>query len=156
MAALFLAGSPAVAQDAPAPDTALPDARQEARAQGLFQDIRCVVCQHESIADSPAGIAGDLRRLVRERVAAGATDAEIRAELVARYGDFVLFSPPLRASTALLWLAPLVIAIGGLGVFVAWSRRRAEAVEPLTAAEEAALNQRLRPVSDATSPRDGR
>ena len=76
-----LLASPVLAEPAPAPDQPLPSAAQEARAQALFQDIRCVVCQHESIADSPAGIAADMRRLVREEIASGATDESIREDL---------------------------------------------------------------------------
>src|SRR5690606_4394682 len=86
---LFLIALPALAQEPPpAPDRPLPDAAQEARAQALFDRIRCVVCQHEAIADSPAVIAADMRQLVREEIAAGRSDAEIRQDLVRRYGDF--------------------------------------------------------------------
>lgn len=94
------------AEPPPAPDRPLPDAAQEARAQRLFDDIRCVVCQHEAIADSPAGIASDMRGLVREQIAAGKTDKAIREDLVRRYGDFVLFKPPVRIGTWLLWFGP--------------------------------------------------
>jgi cytochrome c-type biogenesis protein CcmH len=142
LAALFMVG-PALAQDVAAPDQPLADPQAEARAQRLFADIRCVVCQHESIADSPAGLAGDLRRLVRERIAEGATDEQIEAELVARYGDFILFRPPFNALTALLWGAPFALGLGGLAVFLAWSRRRRSPVAPLTAEEERALRDRL-------------
>jgi len=163
---LGLAG-PALAQEPPAtPDRPLANAEQEARAQALFEDIRCVVCQHESIADSPAGVASDMRRWVRDRIAEGQTDAEVRDGLVARYGDYVLFTPPVRPGTLLLWGLPLVLVLAGAGVLV-WSvRRRDDAAEPdadLTAAERTRVDNLLRaartgPEDDATSPsktRDG-
>lgn len=123
----------------------LPDAAQEARARALFEEIRCVVCQHESIADSPAGIAGDLRRMVREEIAAGATDAEVRALLVERYGDYVLFRPPFRPATLVLWATPfaLLVLVGGVLVWRARSAREEPA--PLTGEEEAALAALLEP-----------
>src|SRR5687768_14710539 len=112
------------AEPAPVADRPLPDAAQEARAQALFDDIRCVVCQHEAIADSPAGIAADMRQLVREEIAAGRTDAQVRDDLVRRYGDFVLFKPPVRAGTWLLWFGPLGVLLAvGFGL-LALARRR--------------------------------
>lgn len=127
------------AEPIPAPDTPLPDPAQEARAQRLFDDIRCVVCQHEAIADSPAGIASDMRRLVREEIAAGRTDAEVRADLVARYGDFVLFKPPVRIGTWLLWFGPFAaLLLVGASLLVVGRRRKAE-IEPLSSQEEARL-----------------
>jgi cytochrome c-type biogenesis protein CcmH len=151
-------GLMAFAEPAAAPDQPLPDAAQEARAQALFEDIRCVVCQHESIADSPAGIAADMRRLVRGEVAAGRTDEEIEAGLVRRYGDYVLFRPPFRAGTLLLWLGPFLVVLIAGGVLLATLRRRPAEAAPLTAAEEAALAERLadRPDLDASSPHDHR
>lgn len=100
-----------VAAAAPA---ALGDPAQEARALALEREIRCVQCQNEPIAQSTADIASDMRTLVRERVAAGDSDAEIRAYFRARYGDFVLFRPPIDARTLLLWLAPLLLVAAGL------------------------------------------
>jgi cytochrome c-type biogenesis protein CcmH len=143
--ALILVGAVLLmgAAPAPAPDVPLADVAAEARARALFADIRCVVCQHESVADSPAGVAADLRRLVREEIAAGATDQEIREGLVRRYGDYILFTPPFRASTLLLWLAPLLILVGAAGLFVGVARRRRAEPAPLSPAEEAALEQRL-------------
>jgi cytochrome c-type biogenesis protein CcmH len=79
--------------------------------------VRCVVCQHESVADSPAGIAGDMRRLIREEIAGGATDQAIKDDLVRRYGDYVLFTPPMRTGTWLLWFGPaLLVLVGGAAV----------------------------------------
>jgi cytochrome c-type biogenesis protein CcmH len=137
---LSLFAPPAFAQEPPpAPDRPLPDAAQEARAQALFDGIRCVVCQHEAIADSPAGIAADMRGLVRDQIAAGRADAEIKQDLVRRYGDFVLFQPPVRAATWLLWFGPflLIAAVGAL--LLARSRRRPAESMPLSPDEETRL-----------------
>lgn len=136
----------------PAPDRPLPNAAQEARAQALFREVRCVVCQHEAIADSPAGVAADLRRLVREEVAAGRTDDQVRADLVRRYGDFVLFKPPVRAGTWLLWFGP---ALGALGVLLGllWvARRRPKTIEPLTPEEERKLDDILLAEAERRDP----
>lgn len=147
------------AEPAAAPDRPLADARQEARAQRLFDGIRCVVCQHESIADSPAGIAGDMRRLVREEIDAGQSDQAIRDDLVRRYGDFVLFRPPVRAGTWLLWFGPLtLVLLAGGGLMVLARRRRPETL-PLSPDEERRLAELLRdeavcPDPDATMPND--
>ena len=127
------------AEPPPAPDRPLPDAAQEARARALFADIRCVVCQHEAISDSPAGIAADMRRLVREEIAAGKTDAQVREDLVRRYGDFVLFKPPVRPATWLLWFGPLAALIGVGAGLLALSRRRREETQALSADEEVRL-----------------
>jgi cytochrome c-type biogenesis protein CcmH len=127
------------AEPPPAPDRPLPDVGQEARAQALFDDIRCVVCQHEAIADSPAGIAADMRRLVREEIAAGRTDTEVREDLVRRYGDFVLFKPPLRAGTWLLWFGPLAALLAVAAALLAMTRRRRVETPALSADEEARL-----------------
>jgi cytochrome c-type biogenesis protein CcmH len=140
---LFIA-APALAQEPPpAPDRPLADARQEARAQALFDDIRCVVCQHEAIADSPAGIAADMRQLVREQIAAGRSDAQIRDDLVRRYGDFVLFSPPVRLGTWLLWFGPFAALLAVAAGLLALARRRRPDVVPLSPEEEARLAEIL-------------
>lgn len=99
----------------------LTDPAQEARAQALDSEIRCVVCQNEPIAQSTAEVAGDMRQLVRERVAAGDSDAEIRAFFRARYGDFVLLRPPVDSRTWLLWATPLLLL--ALGAALIWSAR---------------------------------
>ena len=127
------------AEPAPAPDRPLPDAAQEARAQRLFDDIRCVVCQHEAIADSPAGIASDMRGLVRDQIAAGQSDKAIREDLVRRYGDFVLFKPPVRMGTLLLWFGPFAILLIVGALLLTFARRRKAEVAPLSAEEEARL-----------------
>lgn len=127
------------AEPPPAPDRPLPDAVQEARAKALFADIRCVVCQHEAIADSPAGIAADMRRLVREEIAAGRSNRQIRQDLVRRYGDFVLFKPPVRAGTWLLWFGPLAALLAVGAGLLALARRRRDETPALSPEEEARL-----------------
>jgi cytochrome c-type biogenesis protein CcmH len=106
---------------------ALGDPAQEARAQALENEIRCVQCENEPISQSTADIAADMRRLVRERVAAGDSDDEIRAYFRQRYGDFVLFRPPWDARTWALWGAPfLLLGAGLIGVFTLRRRPRAD------------------------------
>jgi cytochrome c-type biogenesis protein CcmH len=95
----------------------LPDAAQEMRAKALFRQIRCVVCEGESIADSPAQIAGDMRRAVRDAIARGSTDEAITDGLVSQYGSVVLMRPPFAPSTYLLWFGPLLIV--GYGAHIA-------------------------------------
>nr|WP_245161476.1 cytochrome c-type biogenesis protein [Brevundimonas alba] len=138
--ALGLIAGPAASQEPPpAPDRPLANAAQEARAQALFDGIRCVVCQHEAIGDSPAVIAADMRGLVREQMAAGRSDAEIKRDLVRRYGDFVLFQPPVRVGTWLLWFGPFLIALAVAAVLLLQSRRRRTEIEALSPDEEARL-----------------
>ncbi|MDQ1191744.1 cytochrome c-type biogenesis protein CcmH [Brevundimonas vesicularis] len=144
-----------------APDRPLADATQEARAQALFKDVRCVVCQHEAIADSPAGVAGDMRRLIREEIAAGASDQAVRDDLVRRFGDYVLFTPPVRAGTWLLWFGPFALLLLAAAVLAQRARRHPVEAVPLTPEEERRLdevlrNEKLRRDPDATSPHDGR
>jgi len=106
-------------------NTQLPDPDQEARAQALMETLRCLVCQSQSIADSDAEIAGDMRSMVRERIAAGEPPKAIRQWLVERYGDYVTYDPPLNPLTAPLWLAPLAfLAIGGWIAARSFRRRR--------------------------------
>jgi cytochrome c-type biogenesis protein CcmH len=116
------------------PADRLSDPHQEARARALFQETRCLVCQGESIDDSDADLAGDLRRAIRTQVAAGRTDNEVRTFLSARYGDFVLFRPRLSAQNALLWGGPFIIAI--LGAALLFRRQRATDVAPFLSPEE--------------------
>ena len=113
----------------------LADPAQEARAQSLEREIRCVQCENEPIAQSTADIAADMRRLVRERVAAGDSDDEIRAYFRQRYGDFVLFRPPWDARTWALWGAPLLLMALGLVSIFAMRRRPGENDAPLTPEE---------------------
>lgn len=122
VAAVALMGS------ASEPTERLPDPAQEARARDLFKEVRCLVCQNESIDDSEAQLAGDLRRIVREQVKAGRSDGEIRAFLVQRYGEFVLLKPRFSAGNAALWLAPVGVLLVG-GVLMVGLLRRRETVE---------------------------
>jgi cytochrome c-type biogenesis protein CcmH len=110
----------------------LADPAQEARAQSLEREIRCVQCENEPIAQSTADIAADMRRLVRERVAAGDSDDEIRGYFRQRYGDFVLFRPPWDARTWALWGAPFLLLGLGLVSIFAMRRRPGENDAPLT------------------------
>lgn len=96
----------------------LPTPELQARFDALTHEFRCMQCQNQSIADSPVGLASDLRREVRELLIAGRSDAEIRAHMVQRYGNFILFRPPFEKSTAWVWLLPPVLLL--LGVIVAW------------------------------------
>jgi len=96
------------------PDEILPDAALEARARDISAGLRCLVCQNQSIDDSDAPLARDLRLLVRERLQAGDSDAQVRSFLVARYGEFVLLKPLLTPATFLLWAAPLLLLAGGI------------------------------------------
>lgn len=116
----------ALAMLAAAAITPLADPRQEARAQALDAEIRCVACENEPISQSTAEIAGDMRRAVRERIAAGDSDAEIRAYFRERYGDFVLLRPPIDGRTWPLWAAPaLILLAGGLAAAFAFRARGA-------------------------------
>ena len=126
--ALLLTMTPALAVE---PDEILADPALEARARKLSAELRCMVCQNQSIDDSSAPFARDLRLLVRERLKTGASDAEVRAYLVARYGEFVLLKPPLSTGTLLLWLTPLLV-LGGIGLLVT-SRLRRGAASPAAA-----------------------
>ena len=104
------------------------DAAFDARLQALEKELRCLVCQNQTLADSSAGLAEDLRREVRTLAASGKTDAEIKAFLVARYGDFVLYKPPVKATTWVLWFGPFALLAGGA---IAWAmilRRRRSSV----------------------------
>ncbi|HEX2561866.1 cytochrome c-type biogenesis protein [Phenylobacterium sp.] len=116
------------------PAERLPDPAQEARARELFKEVRCLVCQNESIDDSDAPLAADLRRIVRERVAAGEEDAAIKRFLTDRYGEFVLLRPAFSFGNLALWLAPLLVLLGGVGLLLARLRNRSPEAE-LTAAE---------------------
>jgi cytochrome c-type biogenesis protein CcmH len=122
IAALWLSLAPALAQE-----VQLADPRQEQRARDLSREIRCVVCQSQSVADSDADIAKEVRAIIREQIAAGRSDQEIRDFLVARYGDFVLFDPPFKASTYALWIGPFaILVLAAIGVAIFFHRRAQE------------------------------
>jgi cytochrome c-type biogenesis protein CcmH len=103
----------------------------EQRIRQLEEKLRCLVCQNQSLADSNAELAGDLRKQVRDQVAAGRSDEEIVAYLVQRYGDFVLYEPPFKATTALLWVGPFLLLAAGAGFLILAVRRRRNAPEEL-------------------------
>jgi cytochrome c-type biogenesis protein CcmH len=127
------------------PDEIMADQKLEARARALSAQLRCMVCQNESIDESGADLARDLRLLVRERLKAGDTDEQIRLFLVQRYGDFILLKPPVKPETWLLWSTPFLILLMG-GVFIAIAGRRLsgqDAADCLTGAEQARLNAML-------------
>jgi cytochrome c-type biogenesis protein CcmH len=118
------------------PAERLHDPVKEAHARALFRQIRCLQCQSESIDDSEAPLAHDLRQIVREQVAAGRSDAEIKRYLVDRYGEFVLLKPSFDGANAALWLLPLAAALGGAAGFAVYLRRRGEAAEPELSLDE--------------------
>lgn len=120
------------------PSERLHDPAQEARARALFTQVRCLVCQNESIDDSDAELAGDLRKVVREQIAAGRTDAQVKTFLTDRYGQFVLLKPAFSPANALLWLGPFLAALGGLALLASRWRRR-EPTPDLSGDEETRL-----------------
>ena len=145
-AAFLLIGCPAAF--AVQPDEIMADAGKEARARDLSRELRCMVCQNQSIDDSEAPLARDLRLLVRERIAAGDSDAQVMDFLVARYGEFVLLKPRVNQHTLLLWLVPPLALLGGGFAMWRYSRRRPksgddpdESVVRLTADEQARLER---------------
>ena len=143
LAILLVAFSPVRAVE---PGEMLADPALEARARRLSQELRCVVCQNQSIDDSNAPLAHDLRVIVRERLATGDSDAQVLAFVEARYGEFVLLRPRFKPQTLLLWLAPLLL-LAGAAIFLLRARsRRGDAwqeAEPLTHAEQRRLDDLL-------------
>jgi cytochrome c-type biogenesis protein CcmH len=120
--ALWSAGSALAKEAAPA----VADPVLEARMLSITAELRCLVCQNQTIADSHSGLAEDLRREVREQLQRGATDAQVVQFMTDRYGDFVRYRPPFKAATALLWVGPAALLVIGLGVLVLVLRRRAK------------------------------
>jgi cytochrome c-type biogenesis protein CcmH len=146
---IVLAGlTPSLAR-AVQPDEVLPDPRLEARARAISAGLRCLVCQNQSIDDSKAELARDLRLLVRERLKLGESDEQVRAFLVKRYGNFILLKPPLDLETAFLWgMPPLVLAAGGIALLFGLRRPQSKPVAPLSQAER----DRLAAMLDADTP----
>jgi cytochrome c-type biogenesis protein CcmH len=146
----FAASVPALS----AAEEVLADPELERRARALMSEVRCVVCQSQSIGESDSEIAADMRRLIRERIAGGASDAEILDYLASRYGDFIRFKPPFKAATWALWVGPF--AALGLAILVGFGflrRRRADAAAvELDVAERARLDRLLR---EGIGERDG-
>jgi cytochrome c-type biogenesis protein CcmH len=137
------------------PDEMLPDPALEARAQDISRHLRCVVCQNQTIDDSNAPLAHDMRLLVRERLAAGDSDQEAIDYIVARYGNFVLLRPPFQADTWALWIAPfLVLASVVFGLFLQMRGREAPAAKPLSREEQRRLSERLAGVHDPLAKGD--
>jgi cytochrome c-type biogenesis protein CcmH len=139
--ALVLLASPVLAVQ---PDEILADPVLEARAREISRDIRCPVCQGESIDDSSAPISRDLRIIIRERLVAGDSDREVVDYIVARYGEFVLFNPRPEGSNLILWLAGPALFLAAIAVAVAAQRRRVVPETLLTEAEEARLREILK------------
>ena len=134
------------------PDEMLKDPALEARARHLSEELRCMVCQNQSIDDSEAPLAHDLRVLVRQRLEAGDSDRQVLDYLVSRYGDFVLLKPPFKLETLLLWgLPPLTLLIGLAGLVVMSRRRKslAERPEPLSSDEQAKVATLVGPAPEA-------
>jgi cytochrome c-type biogenesis protein CcmH len=123
---LFFLALPAFAQE---------DANLEKRVAGLAHELRCLVCQNQTLADSNAPLAVDLRNQIREQLKAGKTERDVLEFMVARYGDFVLYKPPFKASTAALWLGPFALLALGLWVLRRVATRRRVAAPPLSEAE---------------------
>jgi cytochrome c-type biogenesis protein CcmH len=149
---LIAVGPPAAAMAATNPDEILQDPVLEQRARDLSRQLRCLVCQNQSIDDSDADLARDLRRIVREQLLAGRSDEEIIDYLTARYGDFVLLKPPVKPATWGLWFGPalvLVIAAAGIGVYV---RRRAAPPDARTPELSADERRRLEALLREESP----
>ena len=128
------------------PSERLSDPALEARARAISQELRCVVCQNETIDESNAPLAHDLRVLLRERIAAGDTDAQATKYLTDRYGDFVLLKPPVEPATYLLWFGPIIVLLlaGGGALIYLRKRKAAAPVAPLSAAEEKRIERLLK------------
>ena len=139
------------------PDEVMSDPAKEARARGLSRELRCMVCQNQSIDDSEAPLARDIRLLVRERIAAGDSDGQVIDFLVARYGEFVLLKPRFERQTLLLWLVPPLLLIGGGLALWLHIRRRTkgesvDAVALLTSDEEARLSALMADGTESEKP----
>jgi cytochrome c-type biogenesis protein CcmH len=139
--ALLALSAPAFAVQ---PDEILPDAKLEQRARNISANLRCLVCQNQSIDDSDASLAKDLRLLVRERLKAGDSDPQVKEFLVARYGNFILLKPPFEWDTLLLWLSPFaILGLGAAAMFAARRKGEDKPAAPLSEEEDARLKSLL-------------
>ena len=142
---LLLFASPALALQ---PDEILQDNVLEERARVISKELRCLVCQNQSIDDSDAPLARDLRLLVRERLQTGESDDEVIKFVVDRYGDFVLLRPPVKGSTLALWISPVALLLLGIFIFLTWFRKQTQnvsvKVKPLSSEETAKLQAVLK------------
>ena len=145
VAVVMLAAAPALAVN---PDEMLADPALEQRARDLSATIRCMKCQNQSIDDSDADLARDLRILLRERLVAGDSDGEVLDFLVARYGEFVLLKPRLSTANLLLWAAPLLGLLGGFFLALRYFRRREDEKEPVSAELTSAEHEKLTKILD--------
>jgi cytochrome c-type biogenesis protein CcmH len=136
-----------------AEEVARPDAKVEQRLKTLAEELRCLVCQNQTIADSNAPLALDLRNQIRGQIAAGRSDGQIRAYMVERYGDFVLYRPPFKASTLALWLGPFLLLVVGGAAFVAIVKRRRAADAPPPGPKRRAQIEALLESADAARDR---
>lgn len=139
---MFLVTGPVVVAPAFAvddPSEMLPDKHQEKRAEAIGAQLRCLVCQNESIEDSSADLARDLRHVVREHVARGETDQQIMVWMTSRYGEFIRLRPRLSPGTVFLWAMPAVALLAGLAAAATMLRRRQDALPPLTQDEQRRL-----------------
>ncbi len=145
---LCLALSVGTARAVSDPSELLSNPAQEARAEAIGQQLRCLVCQNESIEDSNADLARDIRTIIRQQVVAGQTNSQIIAYMVQRYGTFILLKPPFDGMTALLWATPVIALLLGLAIafFAVWQRKRRPSAgpAPLSEAERARLESLLR------------
>lgn len=142
--ALFCLSAPSIAKEAQPNE----DPKIEQRMRLLTEQLRCLVCQNETLAESRADLAEDLRKQIREQIKAGKTDQEIIAFLTQRYGDFVLYNPPVKKTTYLLWFGPFVLLFAGTGLLYLYIKRRREMIkeQPLTADERQRAEEILRGV----------
>ena len=138
---LCLIASPLMAVQ---PDEILSDPALESRARAITATLRCVVCRNESVDDSNADIARDIRLIVRERLVAGDSDAEVVQFMVDRFGEFVLLAPRATGTNLILWITGPALLLAGLGIAFATTRRRTEPARPLSAEEEARLKELLK------------
>lgn len=145
LALMLVAAAPALAAD---PSEMLKDPVLEKKAEDLGKELRCLVCQNESIEDSNADLARDLRIIVRERIAKGESTDQVKQYVVDRYGDYVLLNPPFKGATLVLWLGPFALLVVAVGAAFAFFRRRpsvnATPVAPLSAEEKRRLDALLK------------